>query len=45
MPIRDDRRRTASTAIAVRSLKALLVLAAVSIAKTNLNAAAPGGRG
>jgi len=35
MPIRDDRRRAASTAIAVRSLKALLVLAAVSIAEPN----------
>jgi hypothetical protein len=40
MPIRDDRRLAASTAIAVRSLKALLVLAAVSIAKPNLIAAA-----
>ena len=40
MPIRDDRRRMALTAIAVVSLKALLVLAAVSIAKTNLKAAA-----
>jgi hypothetical protein len=35
MPIRDDRRLAASTAIAVRSLPALLVLAAVSIAKPN----------
>jgi hypothetical protein len=32
MPIRDDRRRKASTAITVRSLPALLVLAAVFIA-------------
>jgi hypothetical protein len=32
MPIRDDRRRQASVAIAVRSLPALLVLAAVFIA-------------
>jgi hypothetical protein len=39
MPIRDDRRLAASTAIAVRSLPALLVLAAVFIAKPNSNAA------
>jgi hypothetical protein len=32
MPIRDDRRRMASTAIAARCLPALLVLAAVFIA-------------
>ncbi|HTT96195.1 MAG TPA: hypothetical protein VMF55_16105 [Solirubrobacterales bacterium] len=35
MPIRDDRRREALTAIAVRSLLALLVLAAVFIADTS----------
>jgi hypothetical protein len=35
MPIRDDRRRKASTAIAVRSLPALLVLAAVFIANSS----------
>jgi len=35
MPIRDDRRRKASVAIAVRSLQALLVLAAVFIANTS----------
>jgi hypothetical protein len=35
MPIRDDRRRKASTAIAARSLPALLVLAAVSIANSS----------
>jgi hypothetical protein len=40
MPIRDDRRLWAPTAITVRSLPALLVLAAVSIAKPNLNPAA-----
>jgi hypothetical protein len=40
MPIRDDRRLAASTAIAARSLPALLVLVAVSIAKPNSNAAA-----
>jgi hypothetical protein len=40
MPIRDVRRLRAPTAIAVRSLKALLVLAAVSIAKPSQNAAA-----
>jgi hypothetical protein len=39
MPIRDDRRLGAPTAITVRSLQALLVLAAVSIAKPSLNAA------
>jgi hypothetical protein len=33
MPIRDDRRRAAPMAIADRCLQALLVLAAVSIAK------------
>jgi hypothetical protein len=33
MPIRDDRRRKVPTAIAVRCLPALLVLAAVFIAK------------
>jgi hypothetical protein len=33
MPIRDDRRRKAPSAIAARSLPALLVLAAVTIAK------------
>ena len=40
MLIRDDRRLSAPTAIAVRSPKALLVLAAVSIAKPNLIPAA-----
>jgi hypothetical protein len=35
MPIRDDRRRKASVAIAVRSLQALLVLAAVFIANSS----------
>jgi hypothetical protein len=40
MLIRDDRRLGAPAAIAVRSLKALLVLAAVSIAKPSLNPAA-----
>jgi hypothetical protein len=35
MPIRDDRRRKAPVAIAVRSLQALLVLAAVFIANTS----------
>jgi len=39
MPIRDDRCLAAPAAIAVRSLKALLVLAAVSIAEPNLNPA------
>jgi hypothetical protein len=39
MPIRDHRRLAASSAIAVRSLPVLLVLAAVSIAKPNPNAA------
>jgi hypothetical protein len=39
MLIRLDRRLRASTAIAVRSLKALLVLAAVSIAQPNPNPA------
>jgi hypothetical protein len=39
MPIRDDRRLAAPVAIAVRSLQALLVLAAVFIAKPNPNAA------
>jgi hypothetical protein len=39
MLIRLDRRLAASTAIAVRSLTALLVLAAVSIALPNLNPA------
>jgi hypothetical protein len=39
MLIRHDRRLVASMAIAVRSLKALLVLAAVSIAKPNSNPA------
>jgi hypothetical protein len=39
MPIRDDRRLRAPAAIAVRSLKALLVLAAVSIARPTLNPA------
>jgi hypothetical protein len=33
MPIRDDRGRKASMAIAARSLQVLLVLAAVLIAK------------
>jgi hypothetical protein len=40
MPIRDDRRLGAPTAIAVRSLQALLVLAAVFIAEPNPNTAA-----
>jgi hypothetical protein len=35
MPIRDDRRRKASMAIAARSLPALLVLAAVFIANSS----------
>jgi len=35
MPIRDDRRRKASVAVAARSLPALLVLAAVFIAISN----------
>lgn len=39
MLIRDDRRQAVPAAIAVRSLKAL-VLAAVSIATPNLNPAA-----
>jgi hypothetical protein len=39
MPIRDDRCLAAPTAIAARSLKALLVLAAVSIAEPTLNPA------
>jgi hypothetical protein len=40
MPIRDDRRREASMAIAVRSLPALLVLAAVFIANSSHTAPA-----
>jgi hypothetical protein len=45
MPIRDDRRFAAPTAIAVLSLKALLVLAAVHIAKKDPDpASAEGGR-
>jgi hypothetical protein len=40
MPIRDDRRLGAPTAIAVRSLKALLVPAAVVIANPDQNPAA-----
>jgi hypothetical protein len=40
MPIRDDRRRKVPMAIAVRRLPALLVLAAVSIAKPSPNPAA-----
>jgi hypothetical protein len=39
MLIRRDRRLGAPAAIAVRSLTALLVLAAVSIAEPNLNPA------
>jgi hypothetical protein len=35
MPIRDDRRRKAPVAIAVRSLPALLVLAAVFVANNS----------
>jgi hypothetical protein len=42
MPIRDDRRPRAPVAMTARSLKALLVLAAVSIAKPNPNAAPAG---
>jgi hypothetical protein len=42
MPIRDDRRRKASTAIAVRSLQALLVLAAVFIANSSQTVPAEG---
>ncbi|MBS1843963.1 MAG: hypothetical protein JST53_06025 [Actinobacteria bacterium] len=37
MPIRDDRRLAAPVAIAVRSLEALLVLAAVTIAIDDLS--------
>jgi hypothetical protein len=40
MPIRDVRRLAAPAVVAVRSLKALLVLAAVSIARPDLNPAA-----
>jgi len=44
MPIRDDRRLGAPMAIAVRSLPALLVLAAVFIAKPSFHAAPAGER-
>ncbi|HKZ15687.1 MAG TPA: hypothetical protein VJL81_17760 [Solirubrobacterales bacterium] len=44
MPIRDDRRRKVPTAIAVRSLQALLVLAAVFIAKPSQTAPAEADR-
>jgi hypothetical protein len=44
MPIRDDRRLAAPAAIAARSLKALLVLAAVCIAEPNLTPAVAEGR-
>jgi hypothetical protein len=44
MPIRDDRRFAAPTAIAVPSLKALLVLAAVDIAPRDPRTASAEGR-